>query len=278
MPSLFGPQSRHASLFGDIEEEPVVDRASMLPLGQYADGSLTLAWPGMIKDTYDSLVNSYGDVAAGRTPRTQDVLNVASAPVMGNLAAKAIGQEFAVPSARFAEQAAQPSTGAPIRAQAYRGSGSTSTPTREFWASSSPDVANSYTGLDMLAASEATGVPLAAAQRFEAPNVSPVNMEFSNPLTVSRSKPYYWSEIPFEGGTVNADALAGIAANRGHDGLILQNILDSVGRGQPATTFAALKPNTVRSATTGETLFANPAEGSLLSLAQQFLNQDERQR
>jgi hypothetical protein len=74
-----------------VEERPLVDRASMLPIGQYADGSMTLAWPGMIKDTYDSLVNSYGDVAAGRTPRTQDVLNVASAPMMGNFAAKAAG-------------------------------------------------------------------------------------------------------------------------------------------------------------------------------------------
>lgn len=72
------------------DKGPLVDRASMFPLGQYADGSLTLAWPGIVKDTYDSLVNSYGDVAAGRTPRTQDVLNVASAPMMGNFAARAI--------------------------------------------------------------------------------------------------------------------------------------------------------------------------------------------
>ena len=31
--------------------ENVIDRASLLPIGQYEDGSLTLAVPGMIKDT-----------------------------------------------------------------------------------------------------------------------------------------------------------------------------------------------------------------------------------
>jgi hypothetical protein len=100
----------------DFYNKPVVDRASMLPIGQYADGSLTFAVPGMIKDTYDSILNSYGDVAAGRTPRTQDVLNVASAPMMGNFAAKAAGL---MPEGALGVGASKPPTGG-IRA--YHGS------------------------------------------------------------------------------------------------------------------------------------------------------------
>lgn len=35
---------------GQAPEPQLIDRFSMLPIGQYEDGSLTFAWPGFLKD------------------------------------------------------------------------------------------------------------------------------------------------------------------------------------------------------------------------------------
>jgi hypothetical protein len=101
-------------LEGGWSQSPeLVDRMSMLPIGQYEDGSLTLAWPGMLKDMYEGAVRSYeqgrqlprvdeqGNYAG--TPRAEplDAFNVASIPAMGTLGATAAGltAERAAPQA-----------------------------------------------------------------------------------------------------------------------------------------------------------------------------------
>lgn len=90
-----------------FEEEahsgPVVDRASMLPIGQYEDGSLTLAWPGFLKDMYEGAVRSYEQgrhlprvddqgFYAG-TPRAEplDAFNAASIAPMAGVAGRVTG-------------------------------------------------------------------------------------------------------------------------------------------------------------------------------------------
>jgi hypothetical protein len=276
-------------------DEPLVDRASMLPIGQYADGSLTLAWPGMIKDTYDSLVNSYGDVAAGRTPRTQDVLNVASAPMMGNFAAKAAG---IMPEGALGVGASKPPTGG-IRA--YHGTGAEIAGNR-FDVARSKDIGPHF-GTPEQASNFARG-------RGETGGaVYPVSLDFKNPVDlpdlytwrpsdVARTiETKYTQHQGIYDAVVDAreavksapgwDEFAGLPAlidaekealrrsmiERGIDGIRYQNGVRGEGAG---SSYIAVAPGTVRSATTGETLFSNPAEGSLFSLAQQYQDRDEK--
>lgn len=98
--------------FGD--DRSVVDRATLLPIGQYDDGSLTFAWPGFLKDAYEGAVRSFEQgrqlprvddqgFYAG-TPRAEplDAFNAASiAPVAGvGMRAAGLAGEPAVAKAR----------------------------------------------------------------------------------------------------------------------------------------------------------------------------------
>jgi hypothetical protein len=82
------------------QDEPLIDRMSMLPIGQYADGSLTLAWPGMLKDAYEGAMRSYldaGHVPVPDAPRGTrwssdlDAFNAASIAPMAGVAGRAAG-------------------------------------------------------------------------------------------------------------------------------------------------------------------------------------------
>jgi hypothetical protein len=91
-------------LEGGWSQSPeLVDRMSMLPIGQYEDGGLTLAWPGMLKDMYEGAVRSYeqgrqlprvdeqGNYAG--TPRAEplDAFNAASIAPMAGVAGRVTG-------------------------------------------------------------------------------------------------------------------------------------------------------------------------------------------
>jgi hypothetical protein len=247
----------------EFYNKPVADRASMLPIGQYEDGSLTFAVPGMIKDTYDSLVNSYGDVAAGRTPRTQDVLNVASAPMMGNFAAKAAG---IMPEGALGVGASKPPTGAAHQARfdAFRNQLDSLNPAdRATWRGS----------------------------------LRPENYAVSSPFEVI-SRPQYADEVrPFEGDVDLRSLKTKQESVRGFDVQDIaatgvdENFYRAHNTGMPKVrrladgTYMLVDGNHRMSAevlkgndTARAMISANAPEGSLLSLAQQFLNQDERQR
>lgn len=84
--------------FGD--DRPVVDRATLLPIGQYDDGSLTFAWPGFLKDAWEGAQRTYLD--AGNVPvpdaapgtrwsSNVDALNAASLAPMAGLGMRAAG-------------------------------------------------------------------------------------------------------------------------------------------------------------------------------------------
>jgi hypothetical protein len=78
-----------------------------------------------------------------------------------------------------------------------------------------------------------------------------------------------WGELNVGGKYMDSDELAALARSRGHDGLIMKNVVDGPdGVGVPqATTYAALRRNTVRSATTGETLFSDTGKPSIFGAA-----------
>lgn len=62
---LLSPEDQE--LVGGYSPNPeIIDRASLLPIGQYEDGSLTLAWPGFLKDAFEGAARTYLD--AGNVP------------------------------------------------------------------------------------------------------------------------------------------------------------------------------------------------------------------
>jgi hypothetical protein len=84
--------------FGD--DRPVVDRATLLPIGQYEDGGLTFAWPGFLKDAWEGAQRTLLD--AGNVPvpdaapgtrwsSNVDAFNVVSVAPVGTVGARAVG-------------------------------------------------------------------------------------------------------------------------------------------------------------------------------------------
>lgn len=135
---LLSPEDQE--LVGGYSPNPeIIDRASLLPIGQYEDGSLTLAVPGMVKDTWDSFnrgLERQGAAARGEISREQaaaasaprrtgpnafefelgDTVTTAMTPITGNLAGSLFG---AIPDGALGVGASKPPT-AGIRA--YHGS------------------------------------------------------------------------------------------------------------------------------------------------------------
>ena len=117
------------------------------------------------------------------------------------------------------------------------------------WSSSSPDVADVYAATHKSNPAEYNQPP------GYAPNITPVDLEFKNPYVINNERPVDWENVLKNRGDVaSIDMMAARARDMGHDGLIVENVRDS---GPVATTYAALQPNTVRSATTGEVLFSD---------------------
>lgn len=116
----------------------------------------------------------------------------------------------------------------------------------QYWMTDSPELASAYAMDENLP--------------YQAPAVLPVNPDFKNPLTVDAAFAP-WDKVPFEGGTMNTNAIAETAAGRGYDGVVFNNVIDAPSDlnpwAKPSSVYAAIKPNTVRSATTGEILYSN---------------------
>lgn len=83
--------------------QDLIDRMTMLPIGQYEDGSLTLAWPQMLVDMYEGGVRSFeqgrqlprvdSEGYYAGTPRAEplDAFNAASAAPMAGVAGRVSG-------------------------------------------------------------------------------------------------------------------------------------------------------------------------------------------
>lgn len=148
-------------------------------------------------------------------------------------------------------------------------------PNGAYWASDNPAVANHYAG------DPATAEPGSPIAEHGLSRTTPADFNFNNPLVVDAAH-NQWDEIPLSqpalrhldlstqsGGITNADTLAKVGREAGHDGLVIRNVLDE---GPLATTIAALRPGTVKSPLTGETLFSgggNPVLSALLGLNSQ---------
>lgn len=287
---------RELNLVPNTDGDPTY-RMSMLPFGTYAnpDGNgehFGFAVPGAIQEPLNALARLFGTPSHPGTlwngpdygvasdnpersvfPNKQDMATLGATFYGGNalspirLLEGATAPEIA---ARALSDTGKPSlmgsaiTGAegntPIGG--YRGSNQArpiDAPRSRYWASTSPEVASGYA---------------TSPYGFDAPNVTPANFSFENPMTVDAGGSY-WAQIPHNGGTTTTDNLARLAEANGHDGLIVRNVLDEMaGNGMPADSILALKRGTVTSPLTGETLFSD----GLPSLFGSALYQDQAPR
>lgn len=140
----------------------------------------------------------------------------------------------------------------------------------KFYASSAPETAGTY------ANARQDGSPVLGSLGISTSGaVAPIEMKFSNPMTVD-AQGNIWDRIPFQDKTwASTDDIARHAQDLGHDGLVIRNVRDNLGKYQteaPADTYVALRRGTVRSPLTGETLFSDQFPslfGSALSPYQQ---------
>lgn len=180
----------------------------------------------------------------------QDVLTGLLSLYGGN----AMNPAAAIPKGALASGVAREAADmAPI--QGFRGSNQArpiDAPRSKYWASTSPEVASGYA---------------TSPYGFDAPNVTPANFSFENPMTVDAGGSY-WAQIPHNGGTTTTDNLARLAEANGHDGLIVRNVVDEMaGNDLPADSILALKRGTVTSPTTGEVLFSDTGKPSIMGSA-----------
>ncbi|WBT40178.1 hypothetical protein [Hyphomicrobium sp. DMF-1] len=90
-------------LGGYTPSREIIDRATLLPIGQYEDGSLTFAWPGFLKDAYDGAVRSAvaqegaplyddgGQYVSGAQMQPLDAFNAASLGPVSGVVGRAAG-------------------------------------------------------------------------------------------------------------------------------------------------------------------------------------------
>lgn len=250
---------------GNVAEslEPQVEwRGSMLPIVNYDDGTGGFGWPQMAVDAKNAMGRFGRTVSAAlgdewspeeTFPRPEDAvlpgLAVAGAG-LGHLGLRGRVAGSVRPPVQVEMPHGLPSHSAeagstPITARVYRGTGypegKIDPRTREYFASDNPDIAATY----------ADG---------PTPAVFPSDVTFRNPLVVDVGGGLY-DEVPGHGTMYNT---VEAAKQAGNDGVVFRNIVDPMrgDAGPVATTYAALKPGTVKSATTGETLFSNPPEAA----------------
>jgi hypothetical protein len=232
-------------------------RASMLPIGNYDDGSIAFpVWPQSAVDAGNALMRFH----RGEAPRPEDAVLAGLAVAGGGLGHLGLRGSARAVSGKALEgvEASRPLTSSPVEAgsvpvtaRVYRGAAKEEewppgpgTRQGPFWASDNPEVANHYSGA---AYADDPGV--------RAPSITPADITFQNPMVVE-AMGMDWNMLP---GYATTEFAAREALKKGHDGLVVRNVADD---GQVATTYAALRPGTVRSATTGETLFSNPKEAA----------------
>jgi hypothetical protein len=283
---------RELNLVPNTDGDPTY-RSAMLPFATYANpnGSgehFGFAVPGAIQEPINALMRLFGTPSNPGTftqgpdaPGNADDMRTLLFSMYGG---NALNPAAAIPKGGLASGVVREAAeSAPIRA--YRGKPDAeqlfpepqSPANRRLlmqtgnpeivWGSSSPDVAGTYAGIfdhGFGVSSDDLTTPFVGA-------MAPMDLSFENPMRVD-AQGRSWNNIPNPSGgavPVTTDTLANIALQRGHDGLVVENVLDRAGGkiGEPATTYAALKRGTVTSPLTGETLFSDTGKPSLMGSA-----------
>jgi hypothetical protein len=103
-----------------------------------------------------------------------------------------------------------------------------------------------------------------------------MEFRFKNPMTVD-AKGNNYRQVPMNGSLVSSEEAARMAQRSGHDGIVINNVRDSVYGGEtPATSYQALQRGTTYSPITGDLLYANGRPAAGVSAAQQLGKQSSR--
>ncbi len=234
------------------QDTEVVERASLLPFGTYANGMTGPAIPGFIYDGFmapgDILSGKKGDYQDNREEWAKAGFDAAGSAMVGGLAGPRPRGSVGMGGRAESTGAALNAAGESGEIRGYRGSsyGSSVAPSFNrspiYWGSSSPELAADY-----------------AAHSFgpAGPSVTPASFNFKNPLEIDAAGAG-WQAIPYGGKAMTTDKIAMDAQKAGHDGVVFRNIVDNVKENMTsADTIAALQPGTVYSPLTGELLYAN---------------------
>lgn len=276
----------------------VTYRANMLPYVEYDDGSAGFGAPklanalmGFAQNAYENPYETAKALFYDPIPRSFNEANRSIAPIpeggeyapdnmagfdaaalapLGSLVTKAASPKLAADGAGAlsANGTLKAAENAPAySAKAYRGVAGDEFNYRDgrVFMSTSPEVASDY--------ALAGGI-----EHLDDPaRVWPTDVSFQNPMIFDAGGASY-NKLPYQGEQMHIDLLTAIAKHAGHDGLVVNNVVDPVSyfaEKRPATTIAALKPGTVRSATTGELLFSNPDEAASIPLLARALEAEQ---
>lgn len=245
---MMDPRKLGQMLMGewDKTKQPLKERATMLPLGQYEDGSVGLAWPGLLADP---IQRGYQAANTPIPPINDDAAWADKSAAMFDAASLApIGGVAAAVASR-------PKPG--IRA--YRGAASeTIAPSTmenpgTVWSSTSPDVANFY-------------AERAAGYADNDGLVMPLNIRGK----LKTEGPWFGTQQWSPEWQAKIDA----AVADGYDGVRFRNVSDTVD-GVTSDWIATARPETMYSATTGEKLYSNSKDAALPGLLANALEQPQ---
>jgi hypothetical protein len=248
---------------------------TVAPVGTYEDGSVGLAWPKVIAEPAARVKNALeaaftGDQSYyfGDDGRLTDDAIMAGLDMGGLAMTGGLGAGLAGGLVDNAVGSAGGNLTQPQGIRAYRGVRDVSqranayfppeaTDDLAWWGSSNPDVANHYT------------------KNAENSAVFPAEVRFKNPMELDLEGGHA-GDVRYNGRRYVTEEMIPIARDLGHDGLIFKNVRDAA-RPQDvplADTFAALRPGTVYSATTGDLLYANAPTGAVVPIGMEATDTD----
>ena len=237
----------------DKTKQPLKERGTILPVGEYEDGSVGFAWPELLAAPARGVANfgshGYGEDAVPYN--AAQAWDAAGGAMTGGLGLGLLGG--------MADNALGSAGGKLTQPQGIRAyHGTTADDFTKFdespWFSPDASFASQYAtpGDDVLG------------------RVYPVDLKFKKPFSVSSDNyDANWQALGADPSAYNYD-LAAAARAQGYDGMAFD-----MGPGMP-NEYQALKPSTVFSATTGEQLYANAPTGAAVPLATQG-GQDENE-
>ena len=272
------------------DSRPVVDRATLLPIGQYEDGSLTFAWPGFLMDAWEGGQRTLLDAARAPVPDAPtgtkwssnvDALNVASLAPMAGVAGRAAGMRAAGLTRNVSDPPATPTPPSvapgPQDIRAYHGTfNDIEGPFRPEGFGThfgTPDQAAKMLEIKRNAGMKGDHdgavypVDIRAERVFDGNDMQHIDPRFlirdlRDANDVPKNILAEVDQLSQSGKRQEAFNLVRQAfVDAGYDAYRYQNRVEG-----PGWSYVPLRPGTVRSPTTGELLYANPSTAALPAL------------
>ena len=275
---VYKPELNTRNALMDMQSAQPVERTSVFPFAQYSDGSARLAWPGLIAapvEAFNRMMTSGFDPSSASDDEwaamARDGFEAGGLAPVGGLAAGAVG---AVPEGAVAANGGgwvsklrgMPDAAGPAEPVWYHGTPNANFDTFDVTKTRPRNFKGPYFTPDADEASAYSG-----AFSGEPGAVIPAHLSVKNPfvwdandLAGSLSKAQaVMPDVRVRGDIIDPDQMATFS-----DALV-RGGYDAVDTSVNGATYerVALKPGTVRSALTGELLYANSPTGAAAPLA-----------